>query len=103
MTFHEALKLTQHVDHKETGNLISIDYFFKGKPKVLIVDKQENTDLMELVDGEVSQYDAIKLAAMHEVNISNRGYLDFVKPGSLFEEIAALARRNNEILYGVNY
>jgi hypothetical protein len=56
---------------------------------------------MELYDNELCQYSAIEIAAQHEVNLENRGYLDLVKPGSLFEEIAALARRNNELQYGV--
>lgn len=100
-TFH-ARKATQVIKFEETHCLITIDYLFKGKPKTLIVDKVENVDLMELIDGDVCQFDAIILAAQHEVNMSTTKYLDITKPDSLFELMADITRTHAKAMYGIN-
>ena len=68
MTTHQLRKQIEVYLILETEDTINIDYWKGDQQKHLIVDRQENTNLMQFVDGKVSQWDAINMVCAHEMD-----------------------------------
>lgn len=95
MTTYALRKQIEVVEFFENDGIIAIHYQKNGEPRFLPVDKVENTELMELIDGQVCQFDAINLVVAHEMNLANQKVLNITKPDTLFEDICGIVRTHN--------
>jgi hypothetical protein len=91
MTTESLRKEIKVLDYYEDQHTIVVKYTKCGELKLLPVDKTENTELMEIVEGPISQWDALSLAIHHELILADQEYDRCLKEGSLFQMFADIA------------